>query len=76
MEGIFLMRGGVLFLLRRGGVETLCPLYRGRARTPKTFKMYFFVTIVNIWRPLTVSRKNLILDDTGVLILDLLFPLL
>ena len=66
-------------MVRMGGrkiLKTVCPLYRGRAGTPITSKMAFIVTIVGSWKPLTVFRKNLILDVTGFLVLPLLFPLL
>ena len=53
--------------------KTFFPLSRGRSRTPTASKMAFFVTVVNSQKPLTVFKKNLILDVTGFLVLALLF---
>ena len=64
-----------LSMERGGGIKTFCPLCRGRARIPTASKAEFFVTIVSSRKPLTVFRKNLILDVTGFLVLPLLFPL-
>ena len=63
--------GGKIFKFWRA--KTFFPLCRGRSRTPTASKMAFFVTVVNSQKPLTVFKKNLILDVTGFLVLALLF---
>ena len=56
-------------MFKRERVKTVCPLFRGRARTPVRSRKEFFVTLVNNQKPLTVFRKNLILDVTWFLLL-------
>ena len=48
-------------------VVTKTLVFRGRSRTAATSKMDCFMTIVNIWKPLTIITKRSILDVAAVL---------
>ena len=41
--------------------------HRGESKTPKTTKMEISVSTINDSQPLTIVRKNSVLDATGVL---------